>query len=271
MVNPLAMEAALEVQRELNSRKNEVNKYYIHQVERSRYEMELARRRYMGVDPDNRLVASQLELEWNSKLKELEESQENYEKQLQSQIQAVDEKTKLDIRELATKFPEVWNDKNVPEREKKRMLRCLIEDVTITQAKNITLSIRFKGGTSKVLTVQKPEKSWEKWTTRPETITAIDQLTSDHIPSEIAEILNKKGIKSGQGKNFTNRIIDRLMQEYNIKSLYTRLRETGFLTLPEKMKEMGCSQRMIQKYRETGTIIFRKYGDRRGVLYEPCK
>lgn len=271
MVTPLAMEAALEVQNELNSRKNEVNKYYINQVERARYEMELARRRYMGVDPDNRLVASQLELEWNSKLKELEQSQENYEKQLKSHIQAIDEKAKLDIRELATKFPEAWNDHNVPEREKKRMLRCLIEDVTIIQAQNITLSIRFKGGTSKVLTVPKPEKSWEKYVTSPETITEIDRLTSDYIPSDIAEMLNKKGIKSGQGKNFTPKIIERLIREYKIKNLYTRLRDDSFLTLPEKMKEMGCSQRMIQKYRETGTIIFRKYGDRRGVLYEPCK
>ena len=271
MLNPLAMEAALEVQMELNNRKKEVNKYYMHQVERARYEMELARRRYMGVDPDNRLVASQLEFEWNSKLKELEESQENYEKQIQSQIQAIDEKAKLDIRELATKFPEVWNDKNVPEREKKRMLRCLIEDVTIVQGQDITLSIRFKGGTSKVLTVPKPERSWEKYATCPKTITEIDRLTSDHIPSEIAETLNKKDIKSGKGKNFTNKIIERLIREYNLKSLYTRLREAGFLTLPEKMQEMGCTQRKIQKFRDTGKINYRRYSDHDNFLYEPCK
>ena len=271
MVNPLAMEAALEVQMELNSRKNEVNRYYVNQVERARYEMELARRRYMSVDPDNRLVAGQLELEWNSKLKELEESQENYEKQLQSHIQAIDEKAKLDIRELAAKFPEAWNDQNVPEREKKRMLRCLIEDVTIVQAQNITLSIRFKGGTSKVLTVPKPEKACEKYVTRPEIITEIDRLTSDHIPSEIAEILNKKDLKSGQGKNFTNRIIERLLREYKIKNLYTRLRETGFLTLPEKMQEMGYTQRKMQKFRDSEEVNCRRYSDCNRFLYEPSK
>lgn len=271
MVNPLAIEAALEVQNELNCRKNELSTYYLQQVERARYEMELARRRYMGVDPDNRLVASQLELNWNTKLKDLEESQENYEKQLQNQIKAIDDKSKLDLRELATKFPKVWNDPNLPEREKKRMLRYLIEDITIIQGNNITISIRFKGGTSKVLTIPKIEKSWEQWVTSTEVINEIDLLTNDYIPSDIAKILNKKGIKSGQGKDFTPRIVERLIREYKIKNLYTRLRDNGFLTLPEKMKEMGCSQKMIQKYRETGKIIFRKFGDRRGVLYEQCK
>lgn len=156
MVNPLAMEVALEVEKELNSRKDETSKYYMHQVERARYEMELARRRYMGVDPDNRLVASQLEYEWNSKLKEFEEAQETHEKQLQSEIKTIDEKTELDIKELAIQFPKVWNDKSVPEREKKRMIRCLIEDVTISKGQDITLSIRFKGGTSRIVNMPIP-------------------------------------------------------------------------------------------------------------------
>ena len=271
MVNPLALEAALEVERELNSRKDEVSKYHMHQVERARYEVELSRRRYMSVDPDNRLVASQLEQEWNSKLKEFEESQENYEKQLQSQIRTIDEKAELDIRELAIKFPKIWNDQNVPKREKKRMLRCLVEDVTIVQGQDIVLSIRFKGGASKVVNVPKAEKACEKWATRPETIAEIDRLASEHTTSEIAEILNKKGIKSGKGKSFTNRIIDRLIREHNIKNLYTSLREDGYLTLPEKMNEMRCSQSEIQRLRETDKINCRKYCDRDEFLYESCK
>ncbi len=271
MVNPLAMEAALEVEKELNSRKDEISKCHMHQVERARYEMELARRRYMGVDPDNRLVASQLEHEWNSKLKEFEEAQESYEKQLQSQVKAIDEKVRSDIRELAIQFPKVWNDKSVPDREKKRMLRCLVEDVTISQGQDIMLSIRFKGGTSRIINVTRPEKCCEKWTTHPEVMAEIDRLTAEHTTSEIVEILSKKGIKSGQGKNFTNKIIDRLIREHDIKNLYTRLREDGYLTLPEKMKEMGCSQKEIQKLRETDKINCRKYCDRDEFLYEPCK
>jgi hypothetical protein len=202
---------------------------------------------------------------------EFEEAQESYEKQLQSQIKAIDEKVRSDIRELAIQFPKVWNDKSVPDREKKRMLRCLVEDVTISQGQDIMLSIRFKGGTSRIVNVTKPEKWCEKWTTHPEVMAEIDRLTAEHTTSEIVEILSKRGIKSGQGKNFTNRIIDRLIREHDIKNLYTRLREDGYLTLPEKMIEMGCSQKEIQKLRETDKINSRKYCDRDEFLYEPCK
>jgi len=269
MVNPLAMEAALEVQKELNRRKSEVDKYYMQQVEKARYEMELARRRYMSVDPDNRLVASQLEAEWNSKLKDFEEAQENCEKQKQSKMQVIDDKIKSDIIELSSKFPDIWNDKNVPDREKKRMTRCLIEDVTIKQEQEITLNIRFKGGTSKTLIIPKPVLVWQAWATRPEIVKEIDRLTNYCIPSEVANILNIRGIKSGQGQAFNSRIIARIIHDYGLKNRYTRLREAGFLTLPEKMKEMKASQGVIQEWRESGKINFHRYCTRLNFLYEP--
>ena len=77
IINPLAMDAVINVQNEMLARKNEIEKFYNQQVERARYNMELARRRYMNVDPDNRLVANELEAEWNLKLKELDLSVRN--------------------------------------------------------------------------------------------------------------------------------------------------------------------------------------------------
>lgn len=270
MVNPLAMEAALAVQKELNGRKLEIDKYYKQQVERARYDMELARRRYMNVDPDNRLVANELEAEWNKKIKELEQAQATYESQCQAKLQTITDSIRSDILDIALEFPKIWNDQNVPDREKKRMVRCLIEDVTIlSNGSEITLSIRFKGGTSKVLTFPKPPPIWQTWTTRPEIIKEIDYLTNYCIPAEIADILNSKGIKSGQGQTFNKRIIENIIREYKLKNRYTRLREAGFLNLSEKMNEMGASQVTIQKMRETGMINFHRYCDRPIFLYEP--
>ena len=83
-VTPLALEVALAVQQELQTRLEEVDRLRRKQVERARYEAELARRRYLHVDPDNRLVADSLEADWNEKLRALTEAQEQYEQQRQA-------------------------------------------------------------------------------------------------------------------------------------------------------------------------------------------
>jgi len=79
-MTPLALEVALTVQHELQSRQEEADHLRQQQIERARYEVELARRRYMQVDPDHRLVADSLEAEWNEKLRALTEAQEEYER-----------------------------------------------------------------------------------------------------------------------------------------------------------------------------------------------
>src|SRR6476646_12097444 len=78
-------------------------------VERAQYEAELARRRYMKVDPENRLVVDSLEAEWNNKLRTLAEAQEQYEQQTQKQRLLIDSQTREQLRSLAADFPRVWN------------------------------------------------------------------------------------------------------------------------------------------------------------------
>jgi hypothetical protein len=80
-VSPVALEVALTVQQELQSRLEEVDRLCLQQVARAQYEADLARRRYMRVDPENRLVADSLEAEWNSKLRTLAEEQQQCERQ----------------------------------------------------------------------------------------------------------------------------------------------------------------------------------------------
>ena len=77
---PVALEVALAVQQELHARIEEADKLRYQKVERARYESDLTRRRYMQVDPENRMVADVLEAEWNNKLRVLSQAQEEYEK-----------------------------------------------------------------------------------------------------------------------------------------------------------------------------------------------
>ena len=85
----------------------------------------------MKVDPDNRLVADSLEAEWNNKLRTLAEAQEQYEQQTQKQRLLIDSQTREQLLSLAADFPRVWNDPSVEPRERKRILRLLIDDVTL--------------------------------------------------------------------------------------------------------------------------------------------
>ena len=132
-LTPLALEVALAVQQELQQRLDEADRLRRQHVERARYEADLARERFMQVDPKNRLVADALEADWNEKLRALTEAQEQYERQRQADRAVLDQESQSRILALTTDFPETLEDPKTPDRERKRMVRLLIEDVTLTK------------------------------------------------------------------------------------------------------------------------------------------
>src|SRR4030043_1227327 len=137
------------------------------------------------------MVGDTLESDWNDKLRLLKEAGEEYERQRQKDRKVIDEKAKEGIMALATDFPRLWNDASTPCREKKRMMRLLIEDVTLKKTGDgmASMSIRFKGGAIKLLNVQLPLKTWEQNKTSKELVSQVDNLIDLHTDAEIAEIL----------------------------------------------------------------------------------
>lgn len=119
-VSPLALEVALSVHQEMQSRWDEVDGLRRLQVDRGRYESELARRRFLRVDPDNRLIAASLEAEWNVKLRALAEVEQNYERQRQADQLKISAAQREQVLALATDFPRLWNDSGTANRERKR-------------------------------------------------------------------------------------------------------------------------------------------------------
>jgi hypothetical protein len=130
-VAPAALEVALSVQEEIQSRIDEADRLRGQQVERVRYETELARRRFMQVDPDNRLVADALEADWNNSLRALETAREEYERRREADRIELDEASQKKVRELANDFPRLWRDPRTCDRDRKRMVRLLLEDATL--------------------------------------------------------------------------------------------------------------------------------------------
>jgi DNA invertase Pin-like site-specific DNA recombinase len=269
MLTPLALEVALTVQQELQERLDEADRLRQQQVERARYEADLAQRRYLQVDPNNRFVADALEADWNDKLRGLSEAQEQYERQRQADHALLDEPSRQQILALATDFPKLWQDPRTSDRERKRMVRLLIEDVTLDKGEQLTAHVRFKGGATRTLLLPLPRPAWASWQTRPDVVAEIDRLLEDHTEGQIATLLNQKGWRSGKGQPFTLRMINRLRRDYRLKSRWQRLREAGLLTKNEIAAQLGISTTTVHDWRRSGLVRAVAYNDKNECLYEP--
>lgn len=267
-VTPMTLDVALTVQQELQSRLEESDLLRQKQVERARYEAGLAERRYMKVDPDNRLVADTLEADWNHKLRALAETQEQYQRLREQDRKVLDEEQRAAILSLATNFPLLWRNPNTPDRERKRMIRLLLEDVTMTRGDDITLHIRFKGGASKTLVLPLPLKSWEKRMTSSQVVAEVDHLLDDYTYPQVASHLNERGLTSGSGNPFTTRYIARIQRSYGLKSRYDRLRTKGLLTLDEMSTVLGISPTQVKIWRRHGLVRGHAFSDKNECLYE---
>jgi len=268
-VTPVALEATLTVQQELQSRIEEADRLRSRHVERASYEADLARRRFMRVDPDNRLVADSLEAEWNQKLRAVAEAQEEYERQRQSDRTILDEAQRARILALAADLPRLWNEPTTPDRERKRMARLLIEDVTLLKAQQITAHVRFRGGATQTLVMPLPLPAWALRQTSPEVIAEVDRLLDEHTEAEIARILTERGFRSGMGKSINPLMVWRVRRHYGLKSRYQRLRERGMLTLSEAAKALGVSTATAKAWRRVGLVRAHAYDDKGQYVYDP--
>ena len=268
MVQPVTLELAFAVQAELQARSDEVDQLRRQQVERARYEADVARSRFMQVDPNNRLVADALEADWNDKLRALSEAQEQYEQQRQKDRVALDEQSRQKVLALAQDLPRLWHDPNTSDQDRKRMVRLLVEDVTLTKNDEIRVQIRFKGGATRELTLPRPLGAWKERTTSPEVIRRIDQLLDTHTDIEIAADLNGQGLRSGMKLPFTPDIVERLRVKYGLKGRYERLREKGLYTADEMAAVLGVAQETVATWYRHGLLTGHEYNQKGERLYE---
>jgi len=268
-VTPLTLEVTLTVQQEIQARLDEVDRLRKKQVERAQYEADLAQRRYLHVDPANRLVADSLEANWNNKLRALRAAQEQYEEHRKNDRAAISEQQRANVAGLAQDFPRIWKDPKTPDRERKRLLRLLLEDVTLLQNEEITAHVRFKGGITKTLTLPRPLNAWQVRKTPAEVVSEIDQLLDHHTYPQIAAILNEHGTRSGEGKGFSSRMVARIRRSYTLTSRYDRLRKVGMLTVQEMALRLGICPQSVKIWNRHGLIRGHAYNDKNDCLYEP--
>jgi hypothetical protein len=267
IVSPQVLELALAVQQELDSRLDQTDLLRQQQVERTKYEADLAKRRYMQTDPDNRLVAATLEADWNSKLKAVDEAQRELEKQRTQTRKNLDDEKRGQILALANNFSLLWNDEGTTNAERKKIVRLLIEDVTLQKKSGIIVHIRYKGGKLETLNLPKPLHSWQLTQTHPEVLQEMDKLIEDHTHEEVAEILNKRGRKTGCGLLFNARLVASIAKRNGLKSRYEHLRNQGLLSLAEMAEKLKVNPMTIKKWHKAGLIQGSPYNSKNECLY----
>lgn len=155
-VSPLALEVTLGIQQELQARLDEADALRRKHIDQAQYEVDLARQRFMRVDPNHRLVADSLEAEWNEKLRLLQDAHDAARQQRETDRLMFDEDQRTRILALAQDVPRLWHDPATPARERKRLLRLIIEDVTLLKGTELVVHVRFRGGATQTLTLPRP-------------------------------------------------------------------------------------------------------------------
>ncbi|HYZ42503.1 MAG TPA: recombinase family protein [Stellaceae bacterium] len=268
-VAPAAIEMALAVQEEIAHRIEQAEDLRRSQLERACYEAELARRRYLKVDPDNRLVADALEADWNNRLRHLDALQREHERQRAADQGLLSEEARRRILALAKDFRRVWNDPRTSPIERKRIVALLIEDVTLVKAERVSIHVRFRGGKTTSLTIDKPKPIALIRKTLPEVVRAVDELLEICTDQQVAARLNELGYRNWRGQSFTVKKVIVIRKAYGLRSRFERLRERGMLTGDEVARQLGVCTTTIHQWGRAGLLRRHLYGNNYRCLYEP--
>jgi DNA invertase Pin-like site-specific DNA recombinase len=276
-MTPAAVELALEIRREVEARHEEANRLRNRAVERAQFAADLAQRRFMMVDPSNRLVADTLECEWNEKLRALAKAQEEREQGRQQDRLVLDGAIRKRLVAMTTDFKTVWADPHTPNRERKRLLAYVIEDATLIkhpEEGTTTIHVRFKGEKTETLTVQNPKSSAQQVKTPPHVVALVDRLLDEHTYPEIADRLNARGFQPGglvrlgrAEPRYTGLRVSYVANAYGLRSRFDRLRDRGLLTKPEAAARLKICVGTLVRWAQYGIITRHAY-DAHAYLYE---
>jgi len=160
-----------------------------------------------------------------------------------------------DLGSLDEEIREIWQSDKMRVQDKKRIIRCLIDEVTITRGEDvITLGIIFRTGATTVVECGRIKKVWEDHTSKPETVDFIREKAVTNTVNEISDMLNQEGCKTGTGLDFSPRRLQQLMKQHEIPRLEDYLRKQGYVSSNEKAESMGISTYKLNLLREQGEL-----------------
>lgn len=223
-VQPRAIEAAFVASQELELEQERICHLLELELERGRYEASLAARRYKQVDPDNRLVASSLERDWNEALEKVSDLEERLAEQKQ-EGQQQQKVTKEELESLASDLSMVWEHPDTEPQTKQQIARLLLEEIIVEEENDeVHLVLHWSGGRHSELRVAKD--SFHQSKTPKKTIETLREMAAKYSDREVASQLNAMGAKTAKGLEWTARRVRAVRRKNNIPSRRSTIQKT---------------------------------------------
>jgi DNA invertase Pin-like site-specific DNA recombinase len=203
-MRPAQLEVSMAALDQIAAQARQLDRQWQMTLERARYEAELARRRFVAVDPENRLVGRTLEREWDEKLAEIERLERDAALRPQLSARLVDPAERRRILALAQDLPALWHAPTTLRAERKQLLGYLIKDVTLCRGEaTIQVAIRWQTEACTTLDVPRPVRVYEARRTDPAIVARVRALAPGHTDRAIAALLDQEGFRSGTRASFT--------------------------------------------------------------------
>jgi DNA invertase Pin-like site-specific DNA recombinase len=258
-LQPAELELALAAVQELERRDEAIMHQWQMRLQRAEYEAALAERRYQEVDPSNRLVAGTLERRWNDTLVQLEELKKQAAEFQRQEAHVATPEQREKILALARDLPRVWHAPTTQSKDRKRMLRLLIKDITVEkspQQKQLLIHIRWQGGTSGDLCVQLLPNMADRMRYPAALVDRVRELAQSLSDAQIADQLNQAALVSAVGKPFTVSMIKWIRHAYKIPA--AQLKRPDELTVHQLAERFAVNPNVVYYWIEHGVIQARR-------------
>jgi DNA invertase Pin-like site-specific DNA recombinase len=252
---PQEIALALAAADEVTARKTNHNRALELRVERTRYEAARAERAFHHCDPDNRLVARSLERRWEEKLRELAE----VERELACQMNEPALPSRDQLESLAADFPRLWAAPTTSDKERKRLLRTLIGDVTLfsePHGMQLRIGIRWRSGLCEELMVRRPHSAPQARRTPQAAVELARRLGASRTNAELAAELNRLGLKSGTDKCFSAASVQWIRYAYDIDQLQPLA--PGELSVKQVAARLGIAPDALYCWISQGQLAVRR-------------
>jgi DNA invertase Pin-like site-specific DNA recombinase len=206
-VSPVGVEVAVAVLAQVEQHLSDVRRQWELQLEQARYEARLTQRKYDAVDPDNRLVAAELERRWNAQLTRVAELEQAYTKAEQEASFTLTPEERAAMQTLAQDLSAIWQAETTTQAERKQLLRLAIESVQLDGVSRpgwIEVQIRWRSGVITQLEVKRAQPGEGSLKTPEQAVARIHELAADWSYAQIADELNAAGLRTAFGRPFTS-------------------------------------------------------------------
>ena len=257
-LQPAELELALAALQELETRDQAIMRQWQMRLERAEYEAALAERRYQEVDPSQRLVASTLERRWNDALLQLQDLKKQAAEVQRQEARVATPEQKEKVLALARDLPRVWHAPTTQAKDRKRMLRLLIKDITVEkpQPKQLLVHIRWQGGASTSYSVPLPPSIADRMRYPAALVDRVRDLAQRLTDTQIVDRLNQEGLVSALGKPFTVSMVRWIRHRYKIPA--AKLKHPEELTVQQVAEQFGVNPNVVYYWIEHRVIRARR-------------